>query len=200
MALPSDQSQPSPQQSEPPQTNHEDDDIWASDDSHHDFQPPAPDDSSSRPVGTSNSATSAPSRKKGEELLSDLPSLRRQHVTAGYREGLSVGKARVMQDGFDQGYPVGVQVGLRVGRVLGCLEGVVAAKKEGDSGKEEEEVKKLLMQARRELERGALLEDLDEEVVMRAVGVPERVEVVLRRWEGRVLGKERMGSLEVGAG
>ncbi|EXJ70184.1 uncharacterized protein A1O5_06252 [Cladophialophora psammophila CBS 110553] len=60
-----------------------------------------------------------------EEMLSDVPSLRRQHMTDGYREGLSVGKARVMQRGFDAGYPLGVELGLRVGKVLGVLEGVI---------------------------------------------------------------------------
>jgi hypothetical protein len=46
-------------------------------------------------------------------------------MTDGYREGLAVGKASVMQDGFDAGYPFGVEIGLRVGVVLGVLEGVV---------------------------------------------------------------------------
>lgn len=63
----------------------------------------------------------------GQRILSDVPSLRRQHMTAGYREGLSVGKARVMQAGFDHGYPFGVEIGMRVGTVLGVLEGLVAA-------------------------------------------------------------------------
>ncbi|KIY01413.1 uncharacterized protein Z520_02965 [Fonsecaea multimorphosa CBS 102226] len=66
-------------------------------------------------------------RVRREVILSDVPSLRRQHMTDGYREGLSVGKARVMQRGFDAGYPLGVEVGLRVGTVLGVLEGVVSA-------------------------------------------------------------------------
>jgi hypothetical protein len=48
-------------------------------------------------------------------------------MTDGYREGLSVGKARVMQSGFDAGYPLGVEIGLRAGNVLGVLEGVIAA-------------------------------------------------------------------------
>ena len=65
-------------------------------------------------------------RRRGRgEILSDLPQLRRQHMTDGYREGLAVGKASVMQDGFDAGYPFGVQIGLRVGVVLGVLEGIV---------------------------------------------------------------------------
>ena len=53
-------------------------------------------------------------------------------MTDGYREGLSVGKAKVMQRGFDAGYPVGVQIGLRVGSVLGILEGVLAALASGN--------------------------------------------------------------------
>ena len=48
-------------------------------------------------------------------------------MTDGYREGLSIGKARVMQSGFDAGYPMGVEIGLRVGNVLGVLEGIIAA-------------------------------------------------------------------------
>lgn len=70
-------------------------------------------------------STARPSR--GGEILSDIPSLRRQHMTDGYREGLAVGKARIMQAGFDAGYPFGVEIGLRVGQVLGVLEGIVSA-------------------------------------------------------------------------
>jgi hypothetical protein len=57
--------------------------------------------------------------------LSDLPSLRRQHVTAGYRDGVSFSKSQHVQRGFDAGFPVGAQFGLRVGTVLGILEGVL---------------------------------------------------------------------------
>ncbi|KAL1988654.1 hypothetical protein VTN96DRAFT_8354 [Rasamsonia emersonii] len=56
---------------------------------------------------------------------SDLPSLRRQHVTAGYRDGISFSKSQHVQRGFDAGFPVGAQFGLRVGAVLGILEGVL---------------------------------------------------------------------------
>ncbi|KAL1968122.1 hypothetical protein VTN77DRAFT_2253 [Rasamsonia byssochlamydoides] len=56
---------------------------------------------------------------------SDLPSLRRQHVTAGYRDGVSFSKSQHVQRGFDAGFPVGAQFGLRVGTVLGILEGVL---------------------------------------------------------------------------
>lgn len=56
---------------------------------------------------------------------SDLPSLRRQHVTAGYRDGIAASKSEHVQRGFDAGYPVGAQFGLRVGTILGILEGLV---------------------------------------------------------------------------
>ncbi|KAF3396927.1 putative protein yae1 [Talaromyces pinophilus] len=56
---------------------------------------------------------------------SDLPSLRRQHVTAGYRDGIATSKSEHVQRGFDAGYPVGAQFGLRVGTILGILEGLV---------------------------------------------------------------------------
>ncbi|KAL6237035.1 hypothetical protein BDW75DRAFT_204949 [Aspergillus navahoensis] len=56
---------------------------------------------------------------------SELPSLRRQHVTAGYRDGISASKAEHVQHGFDAGFPVGAQLGMRAGTILGILEGVL---------------------------------------------------------------------------
>ncbi|KAJ5306352.1 hypothetical protein PENANT_c017G08751 [Penicillium antarcticum] len=56
---------------------------------------------------------------------SDLPSLRRQHVTAGYRDGVSMAKGQHVQDGFDAGFPVGAQMGMRAGTILGILEGLL---------------------------------------------------------------------------
>ncbi|PLB52567.1 hypothetical protein P170DRAFT_453898 [Aspergillus steynii IBT 23096] len=56
---------------------------------------------------------------------SELPFLRRQHVTAGYREGISTSKGEHVQEGFDAGFPVGAQLGMRAGTVLGILEGVM---------------------------------------------------------------------------
>ncbi|EEH04287.1 conserved hypothetical protein [Histoplasma capsulatum G186AR] len=66
-----------------------------------------------------------PYRLDGEP--SDLPFLRRQHVTAGYRDGISVAKGEHVQRGFDAGFPVGAELGLRIGTVLGVLEGLVKA-------------------------------------------------------------------------
>ncbi|KAL2850720.1 hypothetical protein BJY01DRAFT_125680 [Aspergillus pseudoustus] len=56
---------------------------------------------------------------------SELPSLRRQHVTAGYRDGISASKAEHVQRGFDGGFPIGAQLGMRAGTILGILEGLV---------------------------------------------------------------------------
>ena len=56
---------------------------------------------------------------------SDLPSLRRQHVTAGYRDGVSTSKGLHVQDGFDAGFPVGAQMGMRAGTILGIMEGLL---------------------------------------------------------------------------
>lgn len=56
---------------------------------------------------------------------SELPSLRRQHVTAGYRDGISASKSDHVQHGFDAGFPVGAQLGMRAGAILGIIEGVL---------------------------------------------------------------------------
>lgn len=56
---------------------------------------------------------------------SDVPSLRRRHVTTGYREGISESKGNYIQEGFDAGFPLGAQLGMRAGTVLGILEGLV---------------------------------------------------------------------------
>ncbi|KAF7585543.1 Essential protein Yae1, N terminal, partial [Aspergillus hancockii] len=56
---------------------------------------------------------------------SELPFLRRQHVTAGYRDGVSASKGDHVQSGFDAGFPVGAQLGMRAGAVLGILEGIL---------------------------------------------------------------------------
>lgn len=65
---------------------------------------------------------------------SDLPSLRRQHVTTGYREGISTSKGTHVQEGFDAGFPVGAQLGMRAGTVLGVLEGLVRGFEGGSKG------------------------------------------------------------------
>ncbi|KAE8372635.1 hypothetical protein BDV26DRAFT_273807 [Aspergillus bertholletiae] len=56
---------------------------------------------------------------------SELPYLRRQHVTAGYRDGVSASKTEHVQSGFDAGFPIGAQLGMRAGTIIGILEGVL---------------------------------------------------------------------------
>ncbi|KAL2418114.1 hypothetical protein ABEF95_001626 [Exophiala dermatitidis] len=115
----------------PEQSPGADDDIWDisseyHDDAEHQQQQLHRTNSSSHNDHGDTPGDDGPRPQRGE-ILSDIPSLRRQHMTDGYREGLAVGKARVMQAGFDAGYPFGVEIGLRVGKVLGILEGIVAS-------------------------------------------------------------------------
>ncbi|KAI9662156.1 MAG: Essential protein Yae1, N terminal [Alyxoria varia] len=58
--------------------------------------------------------------KRHSHIQSEFPRLRRTHLTDGYREGLSSGKAEehLAQSGFDSGFPIGAAVGLRVGFIL----------------------------------------------------------------------------------
>ena len=113
----------------PEQSPGDDDDIWDTS-SDHDPIPNQQEHHETSDLDTSLDATDYRDpefRVRGQWILSDLPALRRQHMTDGYREGLAVGKARVMQSGFDSGYPIGVEVGLKVGNIIGVLEGVIAA-------------------------------------------------------------------------
>ncbi|RAH84775.1 hypothetical protein BO86DRAFT_356471 [Aspergillus japonicus CBS 114.51] len=90
------------------------DDIFGSSPPHAHDHPP------STTTTTTTTTTTAPQNEP-----SDLPSLRRQHVTAGYRDGLAASKSTQVQSGFDAGFPVGAQLGMRVGTILGILEGAI---------------------------------------------------------------------------
>lgn len=72
---------------------------------------------------------------------SDIPRLRSIHVTAGYRDGIASSKAAYVQEGFDEGFSLGAVLGRRVGYVLGGLEGMVNALKQGGREGEERRVK-----------------------------------------------------------
>ena len=144
-----------------------DDDIWGSDDE-------------------STARQARPGQGNREALLSDLPTVKRQHMTDGYREGLSIGKAKVMQKGFDEGYPLGIRIGLRAGKVLGFLEGVVAVK--GLPNDVKTQVERLLNQARQELLVSHLMKDLNDELLMESSNIPANIENVLRKWELTVIG------------
>jgi hypothetical protein len=121
-----------------------------------------------------------------EEMLSDLPAVQRQHMTAGYREGLSDSKAKSMQGGFDQGYPIGFVLGIRVGKILGVLEGFLAAFAKDPAGPPEE-LLRLYMSAKKELAINQLLHGLEDEVLanleFKAKDLPLESREALQKWE-----------------
>lgn len=145
-----------------PEVASADDNIWASD-------------------HENNPATSSQGQPQAEDLLSDLPTVKRQHMTDGYREGLSVGKARVMQKGFDNGYPIGVMIALRAGKVLGCIEGILAAKGIPDAHRAD--VRRTYKQVRSELAISSLLKDINDQSLMESKSLPASFETALERWE-----------------
>ncbi|KAL1301442.1 hypothetical protein AAFC00_005694 [Neodothiora populina] len=69
----------------------------------------------------------APQTRNAIGEHSDVPRLRSQHVTAGYRDGVASSKTVHVQSGFDEGFSLGAVIGLRSGYLLGALEGVVRA-------------------------------------------------------------------------
>lgn len=64
---------------------------------------------------------------------SDMRRLESEHTTAGYREGLAIGKQQWLQAGFDEGYGMGAAVAVRAGQLLGLLEGIAEAIEGEDS-------------------------------------------------------------------
>lgn len=125
------------------------------------------------------------------ELLSDLPTIKRQHMTDGYREGLAIGKAQVMQEGFDSGYPIGVQIAARAGVVLGVLEGYLASKSRANSTDSRAVLQKLYDQATQELSCPNLLKDMSDEIIADATGIPPSIDAILSKWEHLVLGTSK---------
>lgn len=137
---------------------------------------------------------------------SDLPSLRRQHVTAGYRDGVSAAKGEHVQHGFDAGFPIGAQLGMRAGTVIGIIEGLLRGfesptasravkkplqRKEEGQGVEPDEAEaarqakreqllRLYQKAVKELEVRSVFAASEEEST-RDNGGQEKPEVVLRR-------------------
>lgn len=146
-----------------------DEDIWTSDHEHNTSQSPA-------------------RHTAQEDVLSDLPTIKRQHMTDGYREGLSVGKAKVMQNGFDAGYPVGGSIALRAGKIIGCIEGIMAVKTLADA--QRTLATKQYEQAKQELAITALLKDIDDQTLMQSEKIPDRIERTLQKWEAVVFGKQ----------
>jgi hypothetical protein len=137
---------------------------------------------------------------------SDLPSLRRQHITAGYRDGVSAAKGEHVQHGFDAGFPIGGQLGMRAGTVIGIIEGLLRGfesrtasravkkplqRKEEGQGTEADEAEvarqakreqllRLYQKAVKELEVRSVFAGSEEESSRNNEG-QEKPEVVLRR-------------------
>lgn len=102
-------------------SNRDLDDVWGDDGddgiSTSTFAPPLPD---SRPP-----AAVGGGRVQAE--VSDIPRLKQEHTTAGYRDGVTVAKAASVQAGFDEGYGLGASIGAHAGRLLGVLTGLIGA-------------------------------------------------------------------------
>ncbi|KAI5294997.1 Essential protein Yae1, N terminal [Ascosphaera acerosa] len=92
------------------------DDVFGSTPPTHDDASAALSQSPAAAEGRGHTATTDPS---------DIPFVRRQHVTEGYRAGIITAKQAHLQRGFDEGYPFGAKLGLRAGVVKGVLEGLL---------------------------------------------------------------------------
>lgn len=88
----------------------------------------------------------------GNTEYSDVPRLRRIHVTNGYREGIAVSKEEHVQAGFDEGFSLGGEIGMRAGWCLGMLEGICQALARADDGDESaKRAREMYAQAKDEL-------------------------------------------------
>jgi hypothetical protein len=135
---------------------------------------------------------------------SDLPSLRRQHVTAGYRDGVFFARNQHVQNGFDAGFPMGAQLGIRVGTVLGILEGVIKGfDKRGTSSShsiqgqktvdssEGEQIRRLYAAAIKELSLESMFGGMDGNSAARGgngddkpeIQVTRKAEIMIKKWE-----------------
>jgi hypothetical protein len=84
---------------------------------------------------------------------SDMHRLRSEHTNAGYREGVTVAKAKSVQAGFDEGFSLGATIGREAGQLLGTLEGITEAVSTTDDAAS---VNALLADARAELSKAKL--------------------------------------------
>ena len=101
----------------------------------------------------STSRSPSPGQPCSLQHPTDIPRLRTTHITAGYRDGISISREDAVQPGFDEGYPLGATFGLTVGYLLGVLEGIVFTYSwsERDERGECKRLKGLLLLAGREL-------------------------------------------------
>jgi hypothetical protein len=107
---------------------------------------------------------------------SEMRRLQTDHSTAGYREGVNIGKQDSLQKGFDGGYTIGAAIGLQTGQILGVLEGIAEAAHENTAMSE------LLEEAKDELS----VEKLFSSDFWKADGLPsyDMEEASLQKKEG----------------
>jgi hypothetical protein len=62
-----------------------------------------------------------------EEYVLDAYRMRREHITAGYRDGVSDGREALAQSGFDEAFPLGSHIGVRAGEIRGLINALCDA-------------------------------------------------------------------------
>ncbi|KJX98251.1 hypothetical protein TI39_contig424g00006 [Zymoseptoria brevis] len=149
---------------------------------------------------------------------SDIPRLRRLHVTNGYREGVAASKDSHVQAGFDEGFSLGGEIGTTVGWCFGVLEGILAALvrsaresggSAGSAGRSAvEDAEKMLEQAKKDMKLEEVLgskwigedgiwlfdvpgQDEEEELSVTFKDVAA-AHPVLKMWKAKVLGLAHM--------
>jgi hypothetical protein len=91
------------------------------------------------------------SRDEDHVHPSDMRRLEAEHSTAGYREGIALGKEATLQKGFDEGYPLGAAIGLQAGHLLGMLEAIYEATRTLPNDAAAAKIEQLLVDARADL-------------------------------------------------
>lgn len=153
----------------------------------------------------------------GNTEHSDIPRLRRIHVTNGYREGIAVSKEEHIQAGFDEGFSLGGEIGMRAGWCLGVMEGICQALGRADEGEKGpvKRAREMYAQAKEELVLEKLLgeehigpdgiwkydvpgQDAVEELSVTFADVAAQ-HPVLKAWRQRVLGLATELNVLVGA-
>ena len=113
--------------------NDDNDDVWGDDDDSHSNS-----HSHSHSHAHENCHHEPAARRGGRGghgHPSDVPRLRQEHTTAGYRDGITVAKAEHVQAGFDEGFGLGATIGAVAGQLLGVLEGLSFAAVSSSSSK-----------------------------------------------------------------
>ena len=135
----------------PPSTSH------STSSAHHTLQHPE-DTTAPSPTEDSNVSPSPDVRlPEHDTIISDIPRIRQTHSTAGYRDGITEGKAETIQQGFDEGVSLGGEFGLKVGELEGLVVGVVDALRAGSQGAQNAAGSQVI--------RGRISEDKEDHVV-----------------------------------